>query len=222
MNLQGDSINYISAFLGGIALSVSPCVYPLLPITLGYIGIKATASKLKGFILSFIYVTGIAITYSILGLIASLTGKFFGKISSNPATYIFVGLMVILFGVSMLDILHISLPPLIKLSPSKKKGYLSIFFLGLTSGLVISPCVTPVLGTILLYLATKKNILYGITLLFTFAYGMGLVFIVAGTFSAILIGLPKLGKWMIYIKRVCAFIIIGMGIYFIFIAIRRL
>jgi len=222
MNLQSDSISYIGAFLGGIAISVTPCVYPLLPITLGYIGIKANASKLKGFILSLIYVTGIAVTYSVLGLIASLTGGFFGKISSSPATYLFVGSVVILFSVSMFDIFHISLPQLIKLPPLKKKGYLSIFFLGLSSGLIISPCVTPALGTILFYLATKKNILYGTTLLLTFAYGMGLVFIVAGTFSTILIGLPKLGKWLIYIKRACAFIIMGMGIYFIFVGIGRL
>lgn len=222
MNVPGNSISYLGAFLGGVAMSFSPCVYPLLPITIGYIGIKAGASRLKGLFLSLAYVTGMAVTYSALGLMASLTGKFFGKISSSPLTHIFFGIIIVLLGISMLGIFSLSLPQLIKLPALKKKGYPATFFLGLTSGLVISPCVTPALGAILFYLAAKKNIFYGITLLLSFAYGMGLIFILAGTFSAILMGLPKSGKWLVYIKRTFALIIIGMGVYFIFAGISRL
>jgi len=87
--------------------------------------------------------------------------------------------------------------------------------------LIISPCLTPVLGSILLYLTTKKSVLYGFTLLLSFAYGMGLVLILAGTFSAVLVNLPKSGRWLAYIKRFCASILIIVGIYYIFTAIRR-
>jgi thiol:disulfide interchange protein DsbD len=94
--------------------------------------------------------------------------------------------------------------------------------LGLTSGLIIGPCLTPALGAILAYLATKKHIIYGTTLLFCFAYGMGFLLILVGTFSGLLANLPKSGKWMVYIKRLAAFILLAMGAYFIYVGIRRL
>ena len=222
MTLAGNPFDYVVVFLGGVLVSFTPCIYPLIPISAGYIGVRAGGSKLKGLSLSLIFVTGVAVTYSILGLLAVLSGKLFGSISSNPLTYILVGIIIILFGLSMLDLFVIPLPKIIKLPALKKENYFSTFILGLSSGLVASPCLTPVLGSILVYLTTKKNLLYGATLLFSFAYGMGLILVIAGTFSAALVNLPKLGKWMAYIKKVFSMIIIGVGLYFIYIGIRRL
>jgi len=222
MNLSGNPLDYLVAFSGGVLVSFTPCVYPLIPISAGYIGVNATGSKLKGLGLSLAYVTGLAVTYSVLGLLASLTGTIFGRVSANPLTHLFVGIAIIVFGFSMLDLFAIPLPQIIQLPVLKKGSYLSAFFLGLISGLIASPCLTPVLGAILGYLTTKKNLLYGATLLFSFAYGMGLVLILVGTFSAVLLNLPKSGKWMVYIKKTCAFILIGAGLYFIFVAMRRM
>lgn len=222
MNVPVNSVDYLHAFLGGVIVSFTPCVYPLIPITAGYIGVNATGSKIKGFVLSLIYVTGIAVIYSILGILASFTGTFFGKVGAHPATYFLVGAVIILFGLSMLDLFIIPTNKIIKTPAIKKQNYFSIFVLGLISGLIISPCLTPVLGSILAYLATKRNVLYATTLLLSFAYGMGLVLILAGTFSAVLVNLPKSGKWMMHVKKFCAIILIGMGVYFIFVGIRRL
>ncbi len=221
MNLSGSPIDFLFAFLGGVLVSFTPCVYPLIPISAGYIGVRSNGSKLKGLSLGIVYVTGVAVTYSILGLFASLTGTIFGRISSNPIAYLFVGIVIILFGLSMLDLFALHLPNIIKLPFLKKENYFSTFLLGLSSGLVISPCLTPVLGSILVYLTIKKNFIYGATLLFSFAYGMGLILILVGIFSSALSGLPKSGKWMLYIKRVFALVLIGMGIYFVIVAIRR-
>ena len=220
MILSGDSIDYLKAFLGGIGISLTPCIYPLIPITAGYVGVNAVGSRLKGFILSLIYVTGIAVMYSILGLLASLTGTIFGTISTSPITYITVGSIIILFGISMLGLFHIHLPQKIKLHNHKRENYLSTFLLGLSSGLVASPCLTPVLGSILLYLTTKKNLVYGATLLFSFAYGMGLVLILIGIFSGVLTNLPKSGKWMEYMKKIGALVLMAMGVYFIYSGMR--
>ena len=222
MQVSGSPVDYLFAFIGGVLLSFTPCVYPLIPISAGYIGAGARGSKFKGFTLSLAYVTGVALTYSILGLLASLTATIFGKISSSPVTYLFVGAVIILFGLSMLGLFTIPFPNIIKVSGHKKQGYFSTFILGLSSGLIASPCLTPALGSILVYLTTKKNLLYGVTLLFTFAYGMGLVLILVGTFSGLLMNLPKSGKWMNYIKRALSFILIGMGTYFIYSGLRRL
>ncbi len=216
MNLSGSPIDYLIAFLGGVLVSFTPCVYPLIPITAGYIGVRGSGAKLKGLVLSLIYVTGVAVAYSVLGLLASLTGTLFGKISYSPLTYIFVGIVIIIFGLSLLDFFKVLLPNIAKPAGFKKQSYISTFLLGLSSGLIVSPCLTPVLGSILAYLAIRKNLFYGATLLFTFAYGMGLLLILIGTFSAALVNLPKSGRWMLYIKRVLSILLCAMGIYFIY------
>ena len=85
-----------------------------------------------------------------------------------------------------------------------------------------SPCLTPVLGSILVYLAATKNVFYGASLLFVFAYGMGFVLILAGTFSAVLTNLPRSGKWLAYVKKTCALLLLGMGLYFVFAGIKEI
>lgn len=219
MNLSGSPFDYILVFCGGVLLSFTPCVYPLIPVSVGYITGRSGSSKIKSFLLSLVYVTGIALAYSILGLIASLTGMFFGKISVHPITLILVGTIIAIFGVMMwFDLFNLSWSN-VKIN-SKKRGYISTFVLGISSGLVISPCLTPALGSILAYLAAKKNVFYGMSLLLTFAYGMGLVLILAGTFSGILANLPKSGKWLVYVKRISSLILVFMGSYFIYNGIR--
>ncbi|MCM8789620.1 MAG: sulfite exporter TauE/SafE family protein [Candidatus Omnitrophica bacterium] len=214
-------LRYLQAFIGGVVISFTPCVYPLIPIIIGSIGIKdGITSKIKGLYLSFTYASGLSVTYSALGMVASLTGGIFGRISSHPITLIIVGLIIILFGLSMFDLFFLPAIGFKKLPVIKQRGFWSVFFLGLSSGLVVAPCTTPVLGAILAYLATKKNILYGTTLLLTFAYGMSLVLILAGTFSAFLMNIPKPGKWTVYVKKVSSLLLIMMGIYFIISGIR--
>ncbi len=222
MILSGSLLDYLWAFLGGFFVSLTPCVYPLIPVTAGLIGANAEASIFKRFALSFIYVSGIAVTYSLLGLFASLTGKIFGEVSSHPITYFIVGAAIILFGISMLDVFSIEMPNFFRLPLVKKQNYLSVFALGLTSGLIVGPCLTPALGSILAYLITRKNIIYGATLLFTFAYGMGFILIIVGIFSSILLGLPRLGRVMVYVKKISGFILIAMGVYFIILGIGRI
>ncbi len=220
MNLSGSPIDYLFAFLGGVMISFTPCVYPLIPISVSYIGVRSN-SKPKGFILSLIYVSGIALTYSILGLVASLTGKIFGSITNHPLTYLAVGVIIIIFGLAMLDLFRLPFSTHFGSPVFKKKGYFSIFVLGITSGFIISPCLTPVLGSILSYLATGKNIFYAMSLLAVFAYGMGLIFILSGTFAGILANLPKSGKWMVYFKKFAGIALVFMGSYFIYLGIRR-
>jgi thiol:disulfide interchange protein DsbD len=222
MILSGSPLDYLWAFLGGFFVSLTPCVYPLIPVTAGLIGVNAGVSKIRGVAFSLVYVTGIAITYSALGLFASLTGKIFGEVSSHPAAYFIVGVLIIIFGISMLDVFSLNLPSFLRLPEARSHSYISVFTLGLASGLIVGPCLTPVLGSILAYLITRKNIIYGMTLLFSFAYGMGFILIIVGIFSSILLGLPKLGRVMVYVKKISGVILITMGIYFIILGIRRI
>ncbi len=215
MIAQGDSLSYLSAFLGGVLVSFSPCVYPLVPVTLGFIGVKAGASRLKGFLLSLVYVLGLAVTYSVLGLIASLGGRLFGEISSHPASFLVIGNACILAGLSFFDVISFGFSGARLANKVQKGGYGSSFLLGMASGLVAGPCTAPALGTILLYVANKQNLAYGASLLFVFAYGMGSLLILTGTFSSVFLNLPKSERWFSGVKKLCGFILIGIGEYFI-------
>jgi thiol:disulfide interchange protein DsbD len=214
----------LAVFAGGLLVSFTPCIYPLLPLTISYIGIEAGGSKRNAFILSLLYVCGIAVIYALLGLIASLTGTIFGKFSSSPITHIFLGIVIIIFGFSMSGFISIPIPflRLIKFPQLKKGDKFGAFVLGLSSGLVASPCLTPVLGSILLYLTVEKSLFYGSLLLFVFAFGMGSSLIIASIFSAALLSVPKLGKWMKYISKALALVLIIAGLYFIVEGIRRI
>lgn len=222
MHLSSSPISYGAAFVGGLILSFTPCVYPLIPIISGYISGRAGNSKRKGFFLSLTYASGLAVAYAALGLFASLGGKIFGTLSAHPLTHILAGSMIILFGVSLFDVFKINFAAFLNIRAVYKGSYFSAFLLGMTSSLLISPCVTPVLGAILLYLAAQKNIFYGTTILLAFALGMSLILVLAGTFSSFLLGLPKPGKWMVYAKRFSALVLLGMGAYFIWSGISGL
>lgn len=214
MNLLGNPLDFLIAFGAGILVSFTPCVYPLVPIIVGYIGAQATGHRLKGFVLSIIYALGVATTYSILGAIASLTGKIFGQTASSPWPYFVVANACIFFGLVLLDVFNIPLPTFStkKIEP---KGLISVFLFGLLSGLVVGPCTAPALATILFIVGSKRNVLYGILLLFCFAYGMCTTLILAGTFSSVIVNLPKSGVWLERVKKLCGLILIGMGEYFL-------
>ncbi len=216
MALQGNITDYLLVFSGGVLVSFSPCVYPLIPVTLSFIGARAGGSKLKGLFLSLVFVLGFAVTYSILGLIASLTGSLFGKISTHPLTYFILGNVFILSGLSFLEVININFIGLSAQGKIKNTGgFLAAFLLGLFAGLGAGPCVAPALGAVLVYVASKANVVYGASLLFTFAYGVGFTLILAGTFGGLLLALPKSGAWLNWVKKISAFIFIGIGEYFL-------
>jgi thiol:disulfide interchange protein DsbD len=216
--LQGSaSLAYLAAFMGGVLVSFTPCMYPLIPITVSFIGINTKGSRSAGFFLSLVYVLGTSVTYTILGSIAGLTGGFFGAIQTNPWTNLVMANILILMGLSMLDVFSIPLPRIFS-SPmftSRKKGLIGSLLLGIASGIVMSPCSAPVLAVLLSYVATKQNIAFGMSLLFVYSLGMGSILILLGTFTGLLTSLPKSGPWMILIQKIFGWTFIGIGEYFL-------
>jgi thiol:disulfide interchange protein DsbD len=208
---------YFAVYLGGVLVSFTPCVYPVIPITVAYIGGQANGSKSKGFILSVFYVLGMALTYTFLGSFAALTGILFGQIQTNPWTYFIVANIFILLGLSMLEVFTFPLPRFLNISRSneKKKGVLGGFLVGAASGFVLGPCTAPALAVLLSFVATKQNIIFGMSLLFIFAFGMGTLLIILGTFTGLLANIPKAGMWMVKIKKIFGWILIGTGEYFL-------
>ncbi len=216
--LHGSSIlAYAAVYLGGVFISFTPCVYPVAPITIAFIGAHGSGSKVKGLVLSVIYVLGMSVTYTSLAAIAALTGKLFGQIQTNPWTYVIVANICILMGLSMLEVfmLPVQVPGFMTKVQPDKKGIVGSFFVGALSGLVMGPCTAPVLAVLLSFVAKSQNIIFGISLLFVFALGMGTLLIILGTCAGLLTSLPKSGMWMKRISHISGWILLAMGEYFL-------
>ncbi|OIO37466.1 MAG: hypothetical protein AUJ72_04530 [Candidatus Omnitrophica bacterium CG1_02_46_14] len=205
---------FVAVFLAGILVSFTPCVYPVIPLTLGFIGARSAGSHSKGFLLSLVYVLGMALTYAALGAFASLSGKLFGQIGSHPITYFIVANVCLLLGLSMLGVLQIPQVSLAGSSAAKNQGgFLGAFLIGLVSGLIVGPCTAPVLAAVLVYVASKHNLLYGFSLLFVFGYGVGFLMIILGTFTGLLSSIPKSGMWLDRIKKFFGWVLIFAAEY---------
>lgn len=227
---KGLLYTFLFVFFAGILTSFTPCIFPMIPITLSIIGASQirhlpgseTAikkrSRLRGFFISVVYVFGIAITYAILGVIAAQTGALFGAALSNPWVVSFIAVVFVIMGLSMYGLFEIQMPSFIRDNLSKAKtdpGFAGAFVAGLIAGIVASPCVGPVLVGLLTHVAKTQNSLLGFSLLFTFAIGMGLLLIAIGTFSSLASKLPKSGGWMDGVKFVFGTAMIGMALFYI-------
>lgn len=205
------------AFVAGLLTSFTPCVYPLIPITIGIIGAKSAQNRARGFYLTCLYVLGLALAYAGLGAFAALTGKLFGEISTNRWTYLIIGNVFLLFGLSMLEVfpLQLSFPQKWSSAAGRQAGGLTAFVFGGVSAFVAGPCTTPVLGSLLAYVASRQNILLGCAMLFLFAVGMSFLLVVVGTFAGVLSSLPRSGEWMLKIKKGFGIVMIVLAEYFI-------
>lgn len=220
--LAGNSLlAFPAAFIAGLLISFTPCVYPIIPIQLSFIGGRAAAAEngeiaskfnLIGFRLSVLFVIGMAIVYAALGAFASLTGTLFGSWAASPWTYIIVGNVILLLSLSMFDVFTLQAPQFLsRWNPEKKgNGYLSALLIGASSGLVVGPCTAPALGATLAYVGAQGDVVFGTLVLFVFALGMGSLLIVLGTFSGAISMLPRSGAWMNKIK-----IVFGIGMILI-------
>jgi len=205
------------AFIAGILTSFTPCIYPLIPVTVGIIGAKSTRNRLHALYLSCIYVCGLALVYAGLGVFAALTGKLFGELSTSLWTYLIMGNIFLAFGLSMLGVFPLEIGFLQNQSfpAGRQSGALTAFACGGVSALVAGPCTTPVLGSLLAYVAARQNILLGFAMLFLFALGMGCLLIVVGTFTGVLSSLPRSGAWMLNIKKGFGVLMILLAEYFL-------
>lgn len=204
-------------FLAGILSSLTPCVYPLIPITVGIFGARQADSRGKAFALSFVYVLGIAVTYSVLGVAAASLGTVFGGAMQSPWVLGAIAALFVALGLSSLGLFEFRLPGNLqtKLSQAGSAGWAGAFLMGLVAGIIAAPCVGPIVAGILLYVAQQQDPVLGWILLMTFAFGMGQLFLVLGTFSSLLNKLPNAGSWMEGVKTVFGVIFLAMAFYYL-------
>jgi thiol:disulfide interchange protein DsbD len=219
-NLQGylqasSPLALLAVLVSGTLTGFTPCVYPLIPITVTFIGARSSGSRKRAFLLSLVYSLGIAITYTALGLAASYSGRLFGQVQTSPLVLLVIGNIFIIMGLSMFGVFSFPWPNLVKQLPQTRSGFAGSFLMGLVSGLVIGPCTAPVLAVLLTFVYSKQNVLFGALTLFIFAIGMNAVLILAGTFAGLLVNLPKPGIWMERTKKLLAWAMIFVGEYFL-------
>ena len=216
MNLSGNIFDYGIAFASGVVVSFTPCVYPVMPLTASFIaGANTRGTKLMGFVISLIYVLGLAITYCTMAVIAAVSGKVFGQLQSNPILWIVVANVLIFFALVMLDVIPLPYMAITGKQKVRPKNLWSVLLFGMASGLIVGPCTAPVLGTLLGYAASKQNILHAVSLLFVFSYGVGASLILIGTFSGLLSSIPKSGPWLKRVKQFCGVILMIMAEFYL-------
>jgi cytochrome c-type biogenesis protein len=233
----GSVLAVLLAYLGGVLSSLTPCVYPMIPITIGVVGGVGPTRRpwQEIWIRGAAYVGGMAIVYSFLGVLAGLTGKVFGTLTNTPGWYITLGAIITLAALTMLDI--IPFDPQMMIESFKRKigirpkvpahghqghahghpmSTLGAFGLGASSGFIAAPCTTPVLTTILAYIAKTQSVGLGLALMLAFSAGLGTILLVVAAFAGAIQALPRSGQWMKTIKTASGIILLIFAEYLIF------
>ncbi len=217
--LSGSPLVALAVLFGaGVLTSLTPCVYPMIPITASVISGTARENQTRWRTLgmTLTYVVGMAMLYAVLGLFAGLSGTLFGTISASPWALLAIGNLLLLFALFMLDVFPVPVPRRLMEWASRKEGgsYGAVFLLGATSGVVAAPCGAPAFAVVLTWVAATRAGLMGFVYLFVFSLGMTTLLVGVGLFSGLVTRLPKSGPWMVGIKRLAALLMIGMAQYY--------
>jgi thiol:disulfide interchange protein DsbD len=213
---KGLLLTFLLVFLGGLALNLTPCVYPLIPITISYFGGQSGGKKGSLLGHALFYVMGMAVTYSLLGVIAAFTGSLLGSALQHPPVLIAIAAIMVVLALSMFDLYEIRIPGfLAKLAGGSRRGMFGTLFMGLTVGIVAAPCIGPFVLGLLTYVGDRGNVFLGFGLFFVLALGLGLPFVFLALFSGSINRLPRSGSWMVWVRKIFGFILIAMAVYFL-------
>ena len=205
-------------FGAGVAISLTPCVYPMIPITASVISGTAREGQrwTRTLGLTMVYVVGMALVYAFLGMLAGLTGTLFGTVSASPWALLAIGNLLLLFALAMFDVIPVRVPQRFMAWAGSREGgsYGAVFVLGATSGVVAAPCGAPAFAAVLAWVAATRAGLMGFVYLFVFSLGMCTLLVVVGLSSGAISRLPQSGRWMVVVKRVAAVIMLGVAQYY--------
>jgi cytochrome c-type biogenesis protein len=204
-------------FGAGLATSLTPCVYPMIPITAGILGGAGPgASRRRRAARTAAYVGGLALVYSLLGLVAGLTGSLFGTVSSSPWAYFLMGNLLLLFGLALLDVFTVDAPSRLRAWAAGQGGSstAAVFAMGAGSGLVAAPCGAPAFAAVLTFVAATGSAMLGFLYLFVFSLGLTALLVGVGLVSGALAALPRPGRWTVWVRRGGGVLLLGMAQYY--------
>jgi len=206
---HGLPLTLLILFVGGLALNLTPCVFPMIPITIGFFAMQSDGRRSRRFALSASYVLGLVIMYSALGVVAALSGKMFGSWLQNPAVLIGFAVLMLVLASSMFGAWEMTVPQFIANRSGGRAGVAGAAVMGLFVGIVAAPCVGPVVVALFTLVAKIGKPLIGFVMFGSLALGLGFPYLVA------LNALPKPGEWMVQVKKAMGFVLIAMAIYFV-------
>jgi thiol:disulfide interchange protein DsbD len=205
-------------FAAGLATSLTPCVYPMIPITAGVLGGAGAVgrSRRTTALYTLTYALGLALVYASLGLLAGLSGTLFGAISSNPWAYFAFGNLLLIFALAMLEVFPVQMPGQLLAWAGRFGGgsFLGAFAMGATSGLVAAPCGAPAFAAVLTFVTATGSAAWGFIFLLVFSLGMTALLVAVGLSSATLAALPAPGRWTAWVKRAAGLLLLGMAEYY--------
>lgn len=216
--LQGWAMIWtlLGIFAGGIALNLTPCVYPLIPITVSYFSGRSGKGKDRLYFHGICYIGGLAVTNSILGVTAALTGSLMGALLQNPVVLGAIAAILILLATSLFGFWELRLPYWLTLAASRSySGYFGSLFMGITLGLVAAPCIGPFVLGLLTWVAGMGSPWLGFLIFLTLSLGLGLPLFVLAMCAGKLDKLPRSGEWMIWVRKLMGWVLVGMAAYFI-------
>lgn len=207
-------------FGAGVLTSLTPCIYPMIPITAAIVGgaRETETSRWRPLALSLTYVLGLAIVYAALGVLAGLTGTMFGTVSTNPWLYFAMANLLVLAGLAMLDVIPIRMPAWImqRAATAGTGGRFSgALIMGAMSGLVAAPCSAPVMAAVLTWVSATKSAVLGFIYLFAFSLGMCALLVVVGVSTGAVARLPRAGVWMVRVKKAFGLVMLGVAEYYL-------
>ena len=207
---------FLALFLGGLALNLTPCVFPMLGITVSVFGARRRERPVKVLAHAVAYVLGIAVTYSVLGVVAALTGGLFGSALQNPLVNVGLGLLFIVLSLSMFGLYEMQPPTWVlqRLGGADATSLLGIFLSGLAVGIIAAPCVGPFVVAVLALLAQRGDALFGFQTMFAMSLGLGLPYLFLALFSNLIQSLPRSGDWMLWVKKVFGILLAAIGLYY--------
>jgi thiol:disulfide interchange protein DsbD len=206
---SGLPLTLLIIFLGGLALNLTPCVFPMIPITMGFFAMQSDGRRSRRFALAALYVLGIVIMYSSLGVVASLGGKMFGAWLQQPAVQIGFAALMLVLASSMFGAFDITVPQFIANKAMGRAGLAGAMTMGLLVGIVAAPCVGPVVVSLITLVASIGKPLIGFVMFAALAIGLGFPYLV------MLNALPRPGEWMVHVKKSMGFVLVAMAVYFL-------
>lgn len=217
--LSGSPLVALATLFGaGVLTSLTPCVYPMIPITASVIAGASHEGqgRMRTLGLTLAYAVGLALVYAFLGALAGVTGSLFGGVSASPWARLAIGNVLVLFALIMLDVLPVPVPHKLMAWAGSQGGgsYGACLLMGATSGVVAAPCGAPAFAVVLTWVAATGAGLMGFVYLFVFSLGMTALLVVVGLFSGTIVLLPRSGRWMVWVKRIAAVIMLAMAEYY--------
>jgi len=214
---RGWVLTLLAIFVLGLALNLTPCVYPMIPVTIGYFSKQSEGRTSRVFGLALMYLLGIAVTYSLMGIVAALTGQLFGALLQNAWVLVGVAGIMVALALSLFGVYQIQAPNFIrqKVSGDTGGGVLGALSMGLVVGIVAAPCVGPITIGLLTYVGATGDPWVGFWMFFTLSLGLGIPYVALGTFSGGLKKLPRSGVWMLWVEKLFGFAMLGLALYFV-------